>query len=218
MGPFSFAGLRVSEALRRIAAAVNAMMRVKPDKSVDMFQTLPTSNALSIGNSSDVRSVVYESSLAQVRTRTYFAGGGSQTTALVQATATTIPVEECGWHVSGTQVLVGSAIISYTGVSATSGPGNLTGCSGLTRGNPAGRNRRHARPGRRQRRADRAGHRARRRPPGVAVGWFSDGRLSYGEAAARSTSDVAFYKEAIRRWPTPPATATTSPARPCPSA
>jgi hypothetical protein len=197
VGPFSFAGVRVSEALRRIAAAVNAMIRVKPDKSVDMFQTLPASNALSIGNSSDVRGVVYESSLAQVRTRTYFAGGGSQTTALVQATSTTIPVEECGWYVSGTQVLVGSAIISYSGVSAASGPGEITGCSGLTREIPQGETVATLAQA-----DDSAAQTALATVlgggrSGIAVGWFSDGRLSYGEAAARSTSDVAFYKEAV---------------------
>lgn len=197
VGPFSFTGVRVSEALRRIAAAVNAFVRVRPDKAVDVFQTLPTSNALSIGNSSDIRGVIYESSLAQVRTRTYYAGGGSQTTALVSPLQTTIPVEECSWYVGGTQVLVESALITYAGVSAASGPGSLTGCSGFTKEIPQG-----ATVATLAQADDSAAQTALATVlgggrSGVAVGWFSDSRLSLGEASARCVSDVALFKEAI---------------------
>lgn len=196
VGPFSFAGDRVSEALRRIAAAANAVIRIRPNKAVDMFQTLPTSNALAIGNSTDVRNVAYESSLAQVRTRTYYLGGGGQTTAPVSLAATTIPVDECSWY-AGTQALIGSTIITYSGRSAETGPGNLTGCSGLVMDLPEGEQVLTLAQA-----DDSAAQTALATVlgggrSGIAVGWFADARLSYAEAAARATNDVGFFKSAM---------------------
>lgn len=196
VGPFSFSGETVSSALRRIAASCGGFLRMKPDKSVDLFSTLPTSNALSIGNSTDIRSVVYESSLAEVRTRTYYAGGGAQTTSQVLPSSTTIPVDECSWY-EGTQVLIGNDVVTYSGRSALNGPGTLTGCSGIDREIAQGAQVQVLAQ------VDDAtaqtalatvlgGGRS-----GVAVGWFGDTSLSQAEATARATKDVEFYKQAI---------------------
>jgi hypothetical protein len=58
-------------------------------------------------------------------------GGGGRTTAPVAAGATVIPVDECAWYsASGGTVKSGPQRITYTGRSASSGPGNITGVPG----------------------------------------------------------------------------------------
>lgn len=70
----------------------------------------------------------YQLDLTQVRTRITVIGGGTQTTAPVAAGATSISVEDCSWFAgTGGTVLARNQIITYTGTSAASGPGNLTG-------------------------------------------------------------------------------------------
>ena len=68
----------------------------------------------------------YDESLTLVRTRVIVEGGGGTTTAPVAVAATSIPVDECGWY-TGTTVKCGKQVLTYTGRSASSGPGNLTG-------------------------------------------------------------------------------------------
>jgi hypothetical protein len=68
----------------------------------------------------------------QVRTRVYVQGGGGRTAAVATG-ATTIPVDECGWYqAAGGQVIIDAQVITYTGRSASSGPGDLTGVSGVS--------------------------------------------------------------------------------------
>lgn len=196
VGPMSFQGETVSSAIRRVASAASAYVRIRPTKSVDVFQSLPASNALTISNSSEIRNVAYEASGSQIRTRAYYVGGGGATTALVSAGAATVPVDECGWY-SGTKAQAGGSVFTYSGRSASSGPGNLTGCSGITYDIPEG--------GQVQvvAQADDAtaqtnlatalgGGRS-----GIAVAWFADDRLSQTEVTARASADLTFYKSEI---------------------
>ena len=196
VGPLSFAGETVTGAIGRIAAAAGGYVRIRAPKAVDVFSTLPTSNALTLGNSSEIRSVVYEKSLSQVRTRTYYVGGGATTTASVGTTSVTVPVDECSWY-TGSQAITGTDIFSYTGRSAASGPGNLTGVTGLSESIPQGATVSVIAQ------ADDAtaqtalatilgGGRS-----GVAVGWFTDARLSQADVTLRASEDVAAFKDPI---------------------
>lgn len=196
VGRMVFDGETVSSALRRIASAAGAYVRVRPQKRVDVFDVLPTSNALSLSNSSAIRAVVYEASLSQVRTRTFYVGGGGSTTATVSHMDSTIPVDECGWY-SGTQALANGDVFSYTGRTVTSGPGSLTGVSGLAVGLPEGA------PVSVLAQADDAAAQTALAAvlgggrSGIAVGWFSDSRLSQAEVDARAATDVEAFKGAI---------------------
>lgn len=72
----------------------------------------------------------YTSDITQIRTRIVCEGGGARTTAPVAVGATSIPVDECAWYsATGGKVISSgqSTILTYTGVSAASGPGNITG-------------------------------------------------------------------------------------------
>lgn len=70
----------------------------------------------------------YQLDLSQVRTRVTAVGGGGTTTAPVAAAATTIPVNECAWYsATGGTILARGQYLTYTGRSAASGPGNITG-------------------------------------------------------------------------------------------
>lgn len=74
----------------------------------------------------------YTLDVSQVQTRMFGVGGGAQATAPVAIGATSLPVNECGWYApAGGTILAGSNVITYTGVSAASGPGNVTGVTGV---------------------------------------------------------------------------------------
>lgn len=196
IGAISVQGDTVSQAIRRIVAAGNAYSRLRANKAVDAFQSLPASNALSLGNSSAIRNVVYEQSFSQIRTRSYYAGGGGTTTALVASGATSVPVDECGWY-SGTQALAGTDVIGYTGRSAASGPGSLTGVTGVDRDIPQGTqiavlSEANALGAQVDLAALLGGGQS-----GIAAGWFSDSRLSQAEVDGRANTDVNAFKAAV---------------------
>lgn len=80
----------------------------------------------------DYERLTWRPTIDQIRTRVYVQGGGGVTTDPVAVGATTIPVDECGWYLSaGGTVLINSQVVTYTGRSASSGPGNLTGVTGV---------------------------------------------------------------------------------------
>lgn len=194
-GPFTFTGAKVSDALRAVAAAAGCYMRVTPRKSVDLFTDLPASNPLSLSNSSAIRQVVYEQSLAQVRTRTFIVGGGGQTTENVTAGATVVPVDECEWYTGTIAETPGDRFI-YSGRSATSGPGNLTGCSDIAYDIPQGTQVRVV-----ARVTDSAAETALATVlgggTGRSVGWFNAGTASQEAVTGMATNDVALYGAAI---------------------
>ena len=132
----------VWSALNRIADAAGGYLSVTPDKHVHIFTSpdhLPA-NAVSLTNSSNnFADLMRELDYTDIATRVEFEGGGSATTAVVSAAATTIPVEETRWYsASGGSVMANQQEIAYTGVSTRSGPGSLTGCTGITYDIPQG--------------------------------------------------------------------------------
>lgn len=133
----SFTQTRVSEALKRIASACGGRLRIDYRKSVSILDGV----AIDSGNSIDISDASprefwnfrYVVDPSQWRTRVIWEGGGSTATAMVAAGATTVAVDEIGWYsASGGTVRAGTVIFTYTGRSADSGPGSLTGCSSIT--------------------------------------------------------------------------------------
>jgi len=127
----------VGECLLRIAKASNggagAFLRITPYKRIDIATSFPDGVSLTLVDGSPYRASVIERSIDQIRTRVQARGEGSQTTALVPANATELPVAECGiYAASGTVWVAGLGPVAYTGRSAASGPGSLTGVTGLT--------------------------------------------------------------------------------------
>lgn len=122
----------VSSVLTRLAATCNAYWFVDPWKCVYLANTFPYGNALTITSSASFRNVVYDEDLTQLRNATEVFGRSTQTTATVSAAATTIPVDDTrAFSVSGGTARSGQNLVTYTGLSVASGPGNLTGCTGI---------------------------------------------------------------------------------------
>lgn len=131
------------DVILRIARGANngagAFVRLTPYKRVDIGTTFHDGINLAITNTSDYRSVSYERTLDQVRTRVQARGVGTDTTAPVSPGATTIPVSECGIFPGSGSVWVSSVgVVAYAGKSAAIGPGALTGVSGLSAPVPQG--------------------------------------------------------------------------------
>jgi hypothetical protein len=133
-------GDTVWDAIGRVAKAANAYVHVTPMKAVDLFQDQPP-NAQTLllhDAGGGVKNLIVEDFLDQVRNRVWYAGGGAQATGVAPAGGTAIGVEECGWFATSGTALADGMPISYTGRSVGSGPGSLTGVSGLTRDVPLG--------------------------------------------------------------------------------
>lgn len=133
----AFDDVSVGECLKRIAKASNAgagaYLRLTPFKRVDIATSFPDGLSLTLVDGSNRTSVVSERILDQVRTRVQVRGRSTQTTALVSANATSIPVEDCGlFAASGTAWVARLGAVTYTGLSVARGPGSLTGASGIT--------------------------------------------------------------------------------------
>ena len=113
----------MSAAIDRLAEAANAFWFIDPERCLYFFDTLPDGNALTVVNSSSVRVVDYDEDLTHVRNRTTVIGAASQTSALVSAGATTIPVEDTSLYAAVTgQVRAATLVVTYTGKSVGSGP------------------------------------------------------------------------------------------------
>lgn len=129
-------GSNFETAINNIAKAVKANWKLTAHRRVDLFQTeVPTANALELIDSSRVKSLSFLIQLSQIRTRVTGLGGGSQTSGTTSANSSTILVKETGWYSSsgGLIKVSGIAPFTYTGKTANSGLGQLTGVSGLTR-------------------------------------------------------------------------------------
>lgn len=122
----------VSAVLSRLAAAANAYWYIDPWKRVYLAATFPYGNSLTITESNVFRNVEYDEDLTQLRNATIVYGRQTQTTALVSGGATTVSVEDTrGFSPTGGTARAGQNVITYTGLSANSGPGTLTGCTGI---------------------------------------------------------------------------------------
>jgi hypothetical protein len=124
-----FKAVRVGDALTRLANLVGWNWYPDYNKDVHFFdtETSQAPNDLTESNLS-YDDLAWRPAIDQIRTRVYVEGGGGTTTAPTAVGATSIPVDECAWYSgSGGTVVSGANLITYTGRSATSGAGNLTG-------------------------------------------------------------------------------------------
>lgn len=197
----TFRAERVSSCLARLAKAVGATARVYYTKRVSIAITHDDEgNSLSLTDSSlehwDVKSAADGT---QIRTRVIYEGGGSVATAVAGASGTTIDVEESGWYsATGGTVRAGLNFVTYTGVSAASGPGTITGCSGITHDIPQGENVNV------YIQADDAAAQAALAAllggglSGIAVHYLSDGRLSIDECQKRADAALDQYTSALK--------------------
>lgn len=129
----TFKGMRAGDAMGKLCQSIVPNYNWYPDvdQDVHFFDTEATKRPKSIvPGVYTYDQLEHQDDLTQIRTRILAEGSGGSTTEPVPALSTSIPVDECGWY-SQTGGTVCSAsqniLITYTGVSATSGPGDLTG-------------------------------------------------------------------------------------------
>jgi hypothetical protein len=200
----------VSQALQRIATACDAFWEVTADRVVNMYQTYPEGSLATLTNSLAVMPTSsYVEDLTQVRTRSVFRGYGSNALGVAADGDTTISVEETSFYdPSGGTVISGANQVTYTGLSVDSGPGALTGCSGILYeiavGDPVDILIEVT---------DSAAETALAAIlggglSGQASHYATDGRLSQTEATGRATADLSVFSSSLKdftfRYVTPP--------------
>jgi hypothetical protein len=125
----------LGQAFTRVMKMVNGWWYIDEDEVVHAFITPESSNlptALEV-DSDHWWGFSYSDDASQVRNRQYLKGGGSSTTAAVAAGAAIVPLDDVTRFGSlGGKAYHNTNIIIYTGKSASTGPGNLTGCSGIS--------------------------------------------------------------------------------------
>jgi hypothetical protein len=127
----------VSQAITRVlaATATTAVWRLSPQHKVSA-----TPNAFFDGNpltldDGDVGhwDFTVEDDGEQIRTRSTYEGEFTMASETVDAGASVVPVDETALFAAGGGLARSTRnIITYGGLSVASGPGNLTGCSGIT--------------------------------------------------------------------------------------
>lgn len=135
MGPLVFRATPLADALTQVTDATPGWhWKVDASQVLHYYDTEVDQQPAALSATNYLYDLLeYTLDVSQVRTRFFGIGGGGQTTAPVSAAATSVPVNECGWYVpaGGTILTPYADRVTYTGVSASSGPGNLTGCAGL---------------------------------------------------------------------------------------
>lgn len=125
----------ITGVFRRLAKSVNAYMRINAhERTVDIFTaaTAYEGNASTWTNSALVEQLEWVVDLSQVRTRVNVVGGGGLSVAAVTAGASTIAVDDTSkYNATGGNIIVPGGKATYTGRSTASGPGSLTGVTGL---------------------------------------------------------------------------------------
>lgn len=130
--PLVFKGVKIASALTALCQATSPNWNWYPDANLDLHYFLTESSqrpkALVPGNST-YDQLDYTLDLSQIRTRMQVEGDGATATAPVAVGATSIAVDECAKYGAsgGTIVAPEGILITYTGRSASSGPGSLTG-------------------------------------------------------------------------------------------
>lgn len=204
--PLIFKGTPLVDALQQVADAASAAAGVKWSQYVDPYQAIHFFDVepaqwpkpIVAGN------ILYDKldiaqNLLQVRTRIIVEGGGGSTTAPTAAGATSIPVDECGWYdaAGGTLVSPAADIITYTGRSASSGPGNLTGIPASGAGSIVTALLQGDSINLRVTVNDLAAQAALAiltGRSGIREAYFVDGRLNIAGATARANAELAAYK------------------------
>lgn len=192
----------VYAALQRIAKAVGAVLEVSPGRIVNIYVkgTFPEAALSSVAEANVLgKTLTFDEDLTQVRTRTLYRGAGSTASAVASPGAATIAVDDtANFSATGGYVIAGTSIITYTGVSPASGSGSLTGCSGVLDDIAVGDavdllvNV-----------SDGAAITALATVlggglSGQATNYLEDGRLSFSEATARSSADLATFSTALK--------------------
>ena len=119
-------------ALQRLCLRAGADWRfyVDPDDDVHVFEGdegLQNPTEVNDTNYTNEQLTYGEDGTVRI-TRATVEGAGGRTTEPVASGSTSIPVDECVWFgSSGGTVKAGPQRVTYTGRSASSGPGNLTG-------------------------------------------------------------------------------------------
>ena len=120
------------DAIVRVAKAVGATPRIRPERRIDVYVTYPeTAPATVTEDSFLLDSFAYAKDLTQVRTRVLYEGRGTVASSAVAAGATTVPVSDIGMFPDSGSAVSGRSQFTYSGRSAMSGAGSLTGCSGV---------------------------------------------------------------------------------------
>lgn len=121
-------------ALQRIAKAVGAVVRVTPERTIDLYTGSYPEAALATVTENTIlaESLTYSKDLTQVRTRTLYEGQGTTASSAVAAGSATVPVNDVGpFATAGGSAISGRSLFTYTTRSTESGAGSLTGCSGI---------------------------------------------------------------------------------------
>lgn len=129
----------VYASLQRIAtAAGNAVLEIGPDRIVNLYPvgTYPEGALATLTQASVYRppgpAFTYSEDLTQIRTRSICIGDGSTATAVASPGAAAIAVQDTSaFTPAGGMAISGVNRITYTGLASSSGPGSLTGCSGV---------------------------------------------------------------------------------------
>lgn len=126
---FTIKAERLFDVITRLGNLVGWHTYPDYNKDLHFFSTETSQAPLDITESNFAyENFLWQPTIDQIRTRVFVEGGGGGTTAPVATGATTLPVDECGWYSgSGGTIVSGSNLVTYTGRSASSGPGNLTG-------------------------------------------------------------------------------------------
>lgn len=130
----TFTGERMGDAMTRIANAAGWTWYLDQTGDVHFMDSETTAVPADLTTANRTYwNLNWRPTIEQIRTRVIVQGGGSQTTDPVAAGATTIPVYECGWYPDAAgQLMAGGQVLAYTGRTAASGPGDLTGVGNLT--------------------------------------------------------------------------------------
>jgi hypothetical protein len=128
-----FTNETVWAALQRIAKAVDGVLDLTPARVINIYTSYPEAALATVTQTSILDGAfTYQEDGTQLRTRTLHEGRGSTVTAAVATSATTIPVADASpFSVTGGSAVCGQNRIAYTGLSAASGPGSLTGVTGM---------------------------------------------------------------------------------------
>ena len=142
VGDITFTDATVTSAIDQLATVAGGFWDVDPDKRIHIFSSPDhlSANGISLSNNSkNFAGLNVTADGSEIATKVIVLGDQTQTTALVAASATTIPVEDCEPFTGGSGVvLVDGQVLAYTGVSVSAGPGSLTGVTGLARDIPQG--------------------------------------------------------------------------------
>jgi hypothetical protein len=135
-GDLVFIGTNLLVALAQVkdaasaAAGVPWYLNVDPYQDLHFFDVEATAlpKPIVVGNFT-YDQLEIDKVITEISTRLLVAGGGSTTTSATAVGATSIAVDDCAWYAAtgGTLVTPYADLVTYTGRSAASGPGNITG-------------------------------------------------------------------------------------------